>query len=191
MKETFTESELLSLMAQDNKDAFEVIYRKYWKGLYVAALKRLNNKEQAEDIVEDIFIRFWEKRACLKVKNLKAYLYTAVRYKVYNYISRDVVSQAFYEPFEAITVHPESADSVIIEKELQQLAEMYIEALPPKRKKIFTLYFDENLSTREIAERLKVSQKTVQNQLGNAINGLRAHVLPPLIGLVILLCCIR
>jgi RNA polymerase sigma-70 factor (ECF subfamily) len=187
MENSFTEQQLLSMMADNDRKAFEIIYRRYWNDLYNAAYRRLKNAEQVEDIVQDIFIRFWERRATLQIENLSAYLHTAVRYKVYNYISRDAVTDAFYEPFEAIAVYPVSADAMIIEKELLQLTEDYFATLPKKRQRIFSLYFNEELSTREIAARLNISQKTVQNQLCTTMNGLRAHILPVIIFFVLLL----
>lgn len=186
MKDTFTEQQLLFLLAESDKEAFSIIYRKYWNELYCEAYKRLRNKEQAEDIVEEIFINLWERRANSQIENLSAYLHTVVRYKVYNYVTRSKVSEAFYDPFETLIATSTSADAAIIGKELEQLVYAYIATLPQKRKRIFNLYFDENLSTREISTRLNISQKTVQNQLGTAINGLRAHLLPVLICLIFL-----
>lgn len=185
MKKNFTEKQLLLLMAEGDKESFSVIYRNYWHELYCEAYKRLGNKEQSEDIVEEIFISLWERRINLQIENLSAYLYTAVRYRVYNYVARNRITDKFYEPFETL-VSPSGADAIMIGKELEQLARIYIDALPKKRKKIFALYFDENLSTREIAEQLNISQKTVQNQLGTAMNGLRACILPMVLCLICL-----
>lgn len=184
MKDLITEQQLLSRIAGDDREAFEIIYDRYWDELYEAAGRRLHNTAQAEDIVQEIFVRLWERRADLQVKDLTAYLHTAVRYKVYNYISRDAVAGSFYEPFNIITTA--GADAVIIEKELLHLAAAYITALPAKRRRIFNLYFNDDLSTGEIADRLNISQKTVQNQIGLAMNGLRASLLPVLLFILFL-----
>ncbi|WP_315816158.1 sigma-70 family RNA polymerase sigma factor [Paraflavitalea speifideaquila] len=69
------------------------------------------------------------------------------------------------------------ADNAVVEKELQDLATAWLNTLPPKRKEIFLLYFRENLSTKEIAERLNISQKTVQNQIGTSSKALRKKLL--------------
>lgn len=187
MENSFTDQQLLSLMAENDREAFEIIYHRYWHLLYDAAFRRLKNRQQSEDIVQEIFVRLWERRSELKVGDLSAYLHTAVRYKIYNYISRNVVSETFYEPFEIISVCPTGADARILEKELYQLLDAYINTLPKKRQRIFTLYLNENLSTREIATRLNISQKTVQNQLGLAINGLKTRMLPAIISLIVLI----
>ncbi len=177
---SYSDGELLTLLAQDNRDAFELLYRRYWLQLFDAAYQRLKNTQQAEDIVQDIFITIWTRRAVLKIANLPGYLHAAVRFRVLNYVARDAAAPAFYEPFEAIISGSQAADGNLLEKELIGLLHAYIKTLPKKRRQIFLLHLRENLSTKEIAGRLNISQKTVQNQLGTALHGLRTHVLPTL-----------
>jgi RNA polymerase sigma-70 factor (family 1) len=175
------DNELLVLLAQDNRNAFELLYRRYWLELYDAAYQRLKNNQQAEDIVQDIFVNLWIRRDLVKIENLRAYLHAAVRFRVLNYVQRDLASEAFYEPFEAIASYQSGADGILLEKEMMQLVLLYADTLPEKRRQIFLMRLNENLSTREIADQLRISQKTVQNQLGTAIHGLRAHISPLLI----------
>jgi len=178
---SFTDQELLLLIAENNREAFEVIYRRYWNELYHAAHRRLKNTSQAEDIVQNIFVDLWLRRGDCRIRNLSAYLHTAVRYNIYNFIARDSVNNSFYEPFETIAAYPAGGDAWVIEKELVGLVNAYLATLPKKRYLIFSLYFNGNLSTEEIAKRLKISRKTVQNQLNTAMNGLRASLLPLLL----------
>lgn len=182
----YTDKVLLDLLVQDDRNAFTILYRRYWMSLYDAAWKRLKNPQQAEDIVQDIFISLWTRRAELAIDNLPAYLHTAVRFRVLNYVERDLAATAFYEPFEAITATTATADGSLIEKELAGLVQAYIESLPEKRRAIFLLHLKENLSTKEIADRLQISQKTVQNQLGTALKGLHTRLAPVLAGIVTL-----
>lgn len=181
MNVSFTDQQLLSMVAEGDEHAFKEIYSRYWTGLYDTAFKRLKNSKQSQDIVQDVFIGLWERREDLQIRDLAAYLHTAVRYRVYNFVSRDLASEAFFEPFEAVVAYSAGADEMLIEKEIFQLATAYIATLPKKRKQIFTLYTEENLSTTEIARRLNISRKTVQNQLGTAISGLKANLLPVLL----------
>lgn len=187
MTNIFNEEYLLTRMAEhDDKSAFEVIYKNYWNDLYMAAYRRLKNREQAEDIVQEIFVRFWENRAKLHVEDLSAYLHTAVRYRIYNYISRDALTETFYEPFETIAAFPFNADYRILEEELLNLMNDYIAALSRKRRLVFNLYFNEQLSTGEIATQLRISRKTVQNHLGTVMKGLRTHVSSSVILMILL-----
>lgn len=170
--------QLLSLLAAEDKTAFELIYTRYWKQLYNTAFQRLKCAVQAEEIVQEIFIKIWTRRKELDIHNLAGYLNTAVRLSVYNYVERDLASRHFYEPFETITIADTSgADSILQEKELKRLFEAYIDALPRKRREIFLLHINDNLSTKEIAQRLGISQKTVQNQIGTTMQGLRSQAL--------------
>jgi len=170
------DNDLLVLLAQDDRHAFESLYRRYWLELYDAAYQRLKDNQQAEDIIQDIFVNLWIRRAVLKIGNLPAYLHAAVRFRVLNYVQRDLASEAFFEPFEAIASYQSGADGLLLEKEMMKLVLLYADTLPEKRRKIFLMHLNESLSTREIADQLRVSQKTVQNQLGTAMHGLRAHI---------------
>lgn len=186
MKDSLQDEQLLQLMREDDRESFKIIYQRYWHRLYRAAYKQLARHDQSEDIAQDIFIKLWERRKQLNITHLSAYLHTAVRYRVYDYVVRDMAADVFYQPFEDVLLTAGEADTGLIEKELFQLAEAYMATMPSKRRQIYELYFNNNLPTHEIAARLKISQKTVQNQLGNAINGLRAKVLPVFICLVLL-----
>jgi len=176
MDETYTDAELLALMREDRQDAFELLYLRYWLSLYDAAYQRLKNIEQSEDIVQEIFLKFWARRHEVNIENLPVYLHMAVRYSVYNLVSRGVASKTFYQPLETVTSLATAADAKVIEMELHSLIFSYINTLPKKRRLIFTLHFEENLSTKEIASRLNISQKTVQNQLGAVVHGLRTKL---------------
>lgn len=186
MKDALQDEQLLQLMRDGDREAFKIIYQRYWHSLYQAAYRRLANHDQAEDIAQEIFVKLWERRRHLNIIHLRAYLHTAVRYRVYDFVVQDTAADAFYQPFEEVLLAAGQVDTDLIEKELWQLAEAYIAAMPRKRRQIFELYFNRNLPTHEIAARLNVSRKTVQNQLGNAVNGLRARVLPASICLVLL-----
>jgi RNA polymerase sigma-70 factor (ECF subfamily) len=182
---TYTDARLVQLLVEDDKQAFDVLYKRHWEDLYNTAYRRLKNIQQTEDIVQEIFLQLWKRRCELSIGNVPAYLHTAVRFKVLNYIQRGVATEALLTPFEAIVQTGGSADRLLREKELFRLLELYIETLPPKRKQIFLLYLTENLPTKEIAERLGISQKNVQNQLGIAVDGFRSHVTALLLALLL------
>ncbi len=170
------DSELLTLLTQDDSEAFELLYRRYWHQLYDAAYQRLRNGQQAEDIVQDIFVTIWTRRANLHIENLQAYLHTAVRFRVFNYVERDLADKAYFEPFATIVDCHSAADEQLMNKEMIKLIRLYARTLPEKRRQIFLLHLSESLTTREIAEQLHIKQKTVQNQLGKALQGLRSHI---------------
>lgn len=175
----YTDKALLERLSKGDGIAYEAIYRRYVHALYAAALKRLNDRQQAEDLVQDIFFRIWKKKEQMaKVGYLPAYLHTAVRYEVLKRMTRHKAPLCFFEPFESVLMESDNPENRLMAKDLLDLIYKYAAILPEKRRQIFLLHLTYRLSTREIAEELKISQKTVQNQLGTALNGLRAHVGP-------------
>jgi RNA polymerase sigma-70 factor (ECF subfamily) len=165
-----SDKELLHLLSQDDRIAFEEIYKRYWSVLFDAAYRRTKNIDQCKDIVQDVFADLWKRRGKVDIENLSAYLHTAVRFQVFKLFSAQKSSPAFLELFDTITSTQYSSDHELYEKELADLYDAWILSLPEKRKMIFLMHYRDKLSTREIAERLNISQKTVQNQLGIATN---------------------
>lgn len=168
-----SEQLLFALLRQGNSAAFEKIYRRYWSSLYTSAYKRLPDKEKCKDIIQNVFMSLWTRREEITIDNPVAYLHTAVRFQVLKHISRDPRAAFFNETFEREIISPLASDASLLEKEAKMLIQHYIEALPKKRRHIFILYYFEGLSTANIAVRLNVSRKTVQNQLHTASHALR------------------
>ncbi|RZJ97651.1 MAG: sigma-70 family RNA polymerase sigma factor [Flavobacterium sp.] len=167
------ESYLFALLKQGDEAAFEKIYKRYWTGLYQAAYKRLPEKEKCQDIIQNIFVDLWTRRADLTIDNPTAYLHTAVRFQILKQITRNPKNSFISSQFEKELISPLASDHVVLEKEVKSLVELYIAALPEKRKNIFLMHYYEGLSTANIAIQLNVSRKTVQNQLTTASHGLR------------------
>ena len=164
---------LLSALAQSDEVAFAEIYHSYWKLLHDTAWKRLGDKEQAGDVVQDIFVKLWDQRATLAIDNLRAYLQTAVRYKVYNIIASQKVNDTYFQYLAFLDVTSDQADQQILYGELQEQLNALLEKMPSKRREVFDLRYVDGLSTKEIAEKLNISQKTVQNQLIKATDSIK------------------
>ncbi|HMJ48172.1 MAG TPA: sigma-70 family RNA polymerase sigma factor [Ferruginibacter sp.] len=179
----YTDNELTTLIHNGDEPAFAELYNRYWQELYDTAYRRLQNREQVKDIIQDIFVRLWIRRAELQIENPQAYLHTAVRFQVFKYVERESTHQSSFEPFESIAYSSFSADEKILQQELLDLVQAYIESLPGKRKQIFLMHIKENLSTKEIADRLNISQKTVQNQLATSMQGLHNKIAPIIIAI--------
>ena len=174
--ETYQDSELVHLLLQDDKNAFDELYRRYWSILFNAAYKRIRSIDLSKDITQEVFIDLWLRRGKVQIENIQAYLHTAVRFQVLKLISLEKLNTSFIEPFENMAISSLNADGEMIDKELFKLFETWLNTLPEKRKAIFVMHYMEKLSTKEIAERLDISQKTVQNQLGRSVQGLRSSL---------------
>lgn len=168
---------LLQKLSEGSAESFNILYEKYWGKVYTSAIKRLRNHDQAQDITQDIFAALWLKRKELHIDNLPAYLHVAVRNKILNLFEKE----KHYVPFEQlitnnIQLYGEQADAVALRNEFLHAYKALVDSLPGERKKIFRFYYDEGLSTEEIANHLGLSRKTVQNQLGRAVTYLKANL---------------
>jgi len=172
----YTDAQLLELLAHDDRAAFDAIYDRYWEVMYQGAYRRLRNKQQCREIIQDVFVDLWLRRGKVDINNIKAYLLTAVRFQIYKLAPKEKAAHAFLEPHETMAASLCGAEANLIEKEFMRFVRSWLEVLPQKRRKVFLMHIDDNLSTKEIAELLCVSQKTVQNQLGTAMQSLRLHI---------------
>jgi len=161
----FSDADLLHLVIKDNEKAFEEIYERYWLLLLITANKRLHNKESSKDIVQNVFIDLWTRRKAVKIDHLNAYLQQATRFQVFKYFTKSKVNSNFLELVDNIVTSVLSADSIILDKEMTILVNEWIKSLPTKRKNIFLLYVNNNMSTKHISDFLNISIKTAQNQL--------------------------
>lgn len=170
------ESDLLLLkqIKADNILAFDALYEKYWEKVYSAALKRSKDADYAKDLTQDIFLKIWDKRADLQIENLEPYLFTAVRNNVFKWIEKEQKFTPIPELLAQLAQDKSQADAEVLHKEFIEKYEALINTLTPAQQQIFRLRFNEDLTTKEIAERLNISRKTVQNQLTKSVHQLRA-----------------
>lgn len=160
------------------KDSFNTLYNKYWDIAYSNAFKRLKDPDQAKDIVQEIFIKIWFNDSV--ISNFPAYLNSAIRNQVFRLIAEQKKTSPFLDILYEIP-SLKGADSDMASEEFYKLYNFFISNLPPKRQHIFKLHFNENLTTKAIAEQMGITRKTVQNQLGKAIEQLRITLLPVII----------
>lgn len=167
---------LLLQVQQGNQGAFNTLYEKYWEQAYSNACKRLKDADQAKDIVQEIFVTIWLRREIL-IDNFPAYINVAVRNQVFKMVEKQKKFQPFFDKLQEVFETHLHADNNINRKEFNIAYEALINNLPLKRQKIFRLRFQEDLPTKTIADKLGLSRKTVQNQLGKAIEQLRISLL--------------
>ncbi|HLR37904.1 MAG TPA: sigma-70 family RNA polymerase sigma factor [Chitinophagaceae bacterium] len=174
-KDYIDDHELLTRLQQDNEKAFNEIYDRYWSLVYTDAFRRVKSHAKAQDLTQDLFIKLWTRRKELDISNLRAYLRVGIRNRVFNLFEKE----RRYVPFEKLLqlpVEENQADITAIRNEFMAAYQALVDALPEKRQKIFRYRFDDGLSTEEIAEKLNISRKTVQNQLGRATSSVRSEL---------------
>jgi RNA polymerase sigma-70 factor (family 1) len=170
--------ELLAMFKEGQKNAYLEIYRRYWPLLYHHARKMVQNDEDAKDLIQDVFAVFWLDGPSLEIQTtLSAYLYALVRYKVFNLIDRKKVRSNYLTSLEDFIKKNEySGEYRVREKQMEELIEKEIAALPPKMREVFELSRKANMSYLEIAEKLNISDNTVKKQMSNALKILRSRL---------------
>jgi RNA polymerase sigma-70 factor (ECF subfamily) len=170
--QSLSDDRLIALIRENDLTAFEHIYNKYWSKLYLSAYNILRERQASEDITQEVLVNLWVKRADVQVVSLNAYLYTAVRYQVFNILRSGKVKDNVFNSLEALFSN-NGGEEMLSEKEINRLLDQGVAELPEKCRQIFIMSRKEHLSTKEIAERLGLSPKTVENQLTIALNRLR------------------
>ena len=168
---------LLQQLSEGNKSAFNILYDKYWKQVFDAAYKRLNDVDSSQDIAQEVFTQLWIRGSQTKIENLPAYLYVAARNTVFKFLEKQGRYTSIPELVNQIEDPLDRADADIIFTEFLKAFNALTDALPTQQRIIFKLRFEEDLSSQQIADRLLISPKTVRNQLGKALATLRTSLL--------------
>ena len=173
-----SDERLLGLLASDDQQAYLTLYVRYRGVLYGYACRIVDDGDQAEDLVQDVFMALWDHRATLQVNGrLSSYLYTAVRYRFFDWVDKQRVRQDYVSRFGEWLEHaPIPADSRLLTEELQQLVEQTVAKMPHTMRRIFELSHQQQLSHPEIAELTGLSEKTIRNNLSGALHLLRKRL---------------
>jgi len=171
------DNKILSLFDEDPKQALGILFDKYYGYLSNQVFFILKDEYETEDVLQDLFMELWKKKSLLKniKSSLKFYLKRAATNRALNKIKGK-------KPFEELNVE-EGVKKRIQQPNLSEIGELElriengINSLPPKCKDIFNLSREEGLSYKEIAAKLEISTKTVENQIGKALKILRKKVL--------------
>jgi RNA polymerase sigma-70 factor (ECF subfamily) len=171
------QQQIESLIAGDI-NAFEMIFRTYYQPLCSYAYTFLQDKEEAEEIVQGTFLSVWEKRQTIAIHTaVKPYLYAMVRNACLNVIKHEKIKQK--HAAEEIALSPISHDSVahaVATSELEIKIHQAMEKLPEQCRLVFKLSRFEELKYAEIAEQLSISVKTVENHMGKALKIMREQL---------------
>lgn len=170
-----TDNELIRLLREGDVNAFGEIHRRYYPVLYGHAYRRLPEREEIKDILQEIFTYLWNNRLTLTFESgINAYLYTCVRNRIINLYKHHKIKDVYLHSLECYVQNPDmNADERIRTKELVALLEQEIEALPPKMSLVFRMSRQEQLSHKEIADKLNISVFTVRKQINNSLKILR------------------
>jgi len=170
-----TDHSLAESIKNSNQGVFELVFKYYYSGLVVYADQIIKNPEISEDIVQSVFLKLWETRENIEIRSFRSYFIQCVKNRCIDHLRNQQVKQRFDNRI------PE-ADYLVMEEdlwtknELSDLIESAIENLPPRCREIFWMSRYENLKIAEIAEKLKISKRTVETQISKALKILRVKL---------------
>jgi RNA polymerase sigma-70 factor (family 1) len=172
--------DLILMLKTGHKAAYTAIYDRYKRLLFDHAFKKTGDADAAQDILQDVFLNLWTHRNQISESdNIKGYLYTAVRNKVFNSIAHSRVRSIYTA---SITQYAQTADittdHLIREKQFSELIDLEIASLPEKMRNIFLLSRKEHMKNKQIAEQLNLSEHTVATQIKRAIKILKKRLGP-------------
>jgi RNA polymerase sigma factor (sigma-70 family) len=174
MTEKYLDEELLLQIRNDDRFAFNILFERYWKKLYQTALARLNDDVEAQDLIQEIFIKIWQRRKDLEIHtSLEHYLQRSVRLSVISHFrsqkNNDVQLQ---DALDRINVLENAIHSLSEYVELEKTLEVAVNGMPETLRKVYLLR-SENLSVKQIASRLGLADQTVKNYIAEVTRRLR------------------
>jgi RNA polymerase sigma-70 factor (family 1) len=166
----FSDEKLTVLLKQGDQTAFTEIYNRYWAEMYYHTFRMLKDEDTSKDVVQDVFSTLWLKSSELNVSTkLSGNLYISVRNKVLNLVAQNKVRSDYLSSVAAFVSQTTNDASLYDDREILELVEAEIRNLPSRMREIFELSRKDNLSHKEIAERLNLSDQTVKKQVQNAL----------------------
>jgi RNA polymerase sigma-70 factor (ECF subfamily) len=167
---------LVTLFQSGDRTAFDEIYRRYWDRLFAVAARRLENLDEAKDVVQEVMFKLWQKKGSLSLQGyLSSYLAVAVKYEVINKIAKRK-NEGRYKLTTLSAAADNSTQEYLDFSALEQRLAVLVKALPEKCRMAFTLSREQGMSQKEIAQHMQISENTVESHLKKALKYLRANL---------------
>ncbi len=166
-------NELLVKLSQGSHKAFREIFRSYYPKVHRFALLLLKNNDDADDAAQLVFMKVWGKRERFaEVNDIDSYLFTLTKYTVISYIAS---RRVFPLELDKVSSIPVGADphEILVGNDMQLLIEMVVENMSPQRQAVYRMSREQNMKNDEIAAKLGISKKTVENHLNLALKDIK------------------
>ena len=177
-KDYDTDTDLVAGLKEGDQEAFEAIYRLYAPEIFRYIQRNITIREECEEILQDVFESLWTKHKDLKILSLRAYIFTMAKYKIIRYFQHNKTKKRYarhFLLFEAVFdyVFDGEEQETIDPATLKSLLDHSLPELPERCQSAFRLRLTENLSNREIAQRMNIKKDTVENYMIRALRHLR------------------
>lgn len=178
--EQYSDAELIILLKAGNDAAFKEIFLRYDKPLYLYAYNKLGNKEEARDVVQDVFLWILNSKGNLNLKTtLSGYLYKSVLNKIFNIFKHNQILLKYADTsFCNLNLECNETDYLIREKDIANMIDAEIAAMPPGMREVYQLRRINYMTNKQIAEHLNLAESTVETQMKRALRRLKERLGP-------------
>jgi RNA polymerase sigma-70 factor (ECF subfamily) len=169
-----SDRQLVSRLKLGDKKAFEEIFRKYREKIYYFAIRYYNSAEDAENVVQDVFIKLWDERENVKEElSLNNYIYTIAKNHLFNIQRKKINEKAYRNYIVEHLVQTPNLENEMIYADLKESIDKIIDELPAQRKRVFVMGNLEGLSNKEVASALNLSVRTIEVHKSLALQALK------------------
>jgi RNA polymerase sigma-70 factor (ECF subfamily) len=177
MKAEITDDELVDALREGDAKAFGEIYNRYWYKLFGVAYHETGSREDAEELVHDLFESLWNKRQQALIRHLSSYLVVSIKHLTTNYIKSKITRRRYQEYLILNELRQaESTDETVNFADLSKAIEEVMKKLPEKTCEVFTLSRFENQPVKDIARRLNLSEKAVEYHITKSLKVLQEQL---------------
>lgn len=174
----YSDQALIGLWQEGNELAFDVLYKRYVIELLGLIAQKTGSEENAKELSQDVFLTVYLQKDHLQnIQNFKAYLFGIAKNKLFNYYRHQLVRQKYRQNL-LMNGEPiaDDVNEILENKQFVQMIDQQVERLPPKCREVFKLSRQENLSYKAIAQRIKISENTVDQHIQKALRAIRSTI---------------
>jgi RNA polymerase sigma-70 factor (family 1) len=171
-----SDEQLTESLRRSDARGFEEIYRRYWSNLYSFAYHQIGSKEEAEQLVHDVFELLWKRRTEVEIKHLSIYLMVATKYTVNKYIRTQITFRKYQEYLIFQEIEQSHGSEIVHFDDLTRAVDEALKRLPEKTAEIFKMSRLENRSHKDIAAALHLSEKAVEYHVTKSLKFLKNHL---------------
>ena len=169
---SYNDEQVLTRFLDGDENAFNEIYSTYWKSLYITAHNILQNKNAAEDVVQEIFTALWRRRYEVEITSLRSYLYQATRFQAFKAIRAEKTDLEFFERLRYVSANLILQQPSIFSN-FEPMLKRLIDSLPADQQEIFHMNRVLGLTYKKIAVQKNLSVKTIEKKMSQALKNIR------------------
>jgi RNA polymerase sigma-70 factor (family 1) len=179
LKSKISDEELAGRIKDDDQQALELLYNHYSRRIFYFSVKYLQNRVEAEDLVQTVFINLWEHRNYLDPKrSIKSYIFRSVTNLIYNCLrKRAIQARYFNNELKKSETYSNNAYDTVYLHDLEESISEIVTTLPPQQQKIFMMSRGNGYSYEKIAQKLDISVRTVENQIYRTLKVIKKSLL--------------